>query len=86
VSSVTTNGWRIVDGHIWYLTGVELKPIVLHDLDPATGEERELKRIDIALKDVNFSITPARDAIVLAEIGSEDTDVGLFTLTRARTP
>jgi Tol biopolymer transport system component len=86
VSSVTTNGWRIVDGHIWYLTGVELKPIVLHDLDPATGEERELKRIDIALKDVNFSITPGRDAIVLAEIGSEDTDVGLFTLTRARTP
>jgi Tol biopolymer transport system component/DNA-binding winged helix-turn-helix (wHTH) protein len=83
VSSVTTNGWRIVDGHIWYLTGIEVKPLVLHDLDPATGEERELKRIDIALKDVNFSITPARDAIVLSQIGTEDTDVGVFTLTRA---
>ena len=60
-----------------------MKPVVLHDLDPATGEEHELKRIDIALKDVNFSITPARDAMVLSEIGTEDTDVGMFTLTRA---
>jgi Tol biopolymer transport system component len=82
VSSVTTLGWRVVDGHIWYLTGVELKPVVLHDLDPATGEEHELKRIDIALKDVNFSITPGRDAMVLSEIGTEDTDVGMFTLKR----
>ena len=86
VSSVTTLGWRVVDGHIWYLTGVEVKPVVLRDLDPATGEEHELKRFDIALKDVNFSITPNRDAIVLAEIGAEDTDVGMFTLTRAATP
>lgn len=83
VSSLTTNGWRIVDGHIWYLSGFEAKPVVLHDLDPATGEEHALKRIDIALKDVNFSITPKRDAIVLSEIGTEDTDVGMFTLTRA---
>jgi hypothetical protein len=83
VSSTTTLGWRVVDGHIWYLTGVEVKPVVLHDLDPATGEERELKRINIALKDVNFSITPNRDAMVFSEIGTEDTDVGMFTLTRA---
>jgi Tol biopolymer transport system component/DNA-binding winged helix-turn-helix (wHTH) protein len=85
VSSVTTLGWRVVDGHIWYLTGVEVKPVVLRDLDPATGDVRELKRLDIGLKDVNFSITPGRDAIVLAEIGTENTDVGMFTLTRAAT-
>jgi len=83
VSSVTTLGWRVVDGHIWYLTGIEVRPVVLRDLDPATGEERELKRLDIALKDVNFSITPQRDAMVLSEVGTEDTDVGMFTLTRA---
>lgn len=83
VSSTTTLGWRVVDGHIWYLTGIEVKPVVLRDLDPATGEEHELKRLDIALKDVNFSITPKRDAIVLSEVGTEDTDVGMFTLTRA---
>ncbi len=82
VSSTTTLGWRVVDGHIWYLSGVEVKPVVLHDLDPATGEEHELKRIDIALKDVNFSVTPKRDAMVLSQIGTEDTDVGMFTLTR----
>ena len=83
VSSTTTLGWRVVDGHIWYLTGVEVRPVVLRDLDPATGDEREVKRLDIALKDVNFSITPKRDAMVLSEIGTEDTDVGMFTLTRA---
>ena len=83
VSSVTTNGWRVVDGRIWYLSGVEVKPVVLHELDPTTGEEHELKRIDIALKDVNFSVTPHRDAIVLSQIGTEDTDVGMFTLTPA---
>ncbi len=83
VSSVTTNGWRVVDGRIWYLSGFEVKPLVLHELDPTTGEERELKRIDIALKDVNFSVAPSRDAIVLSEIGTEDTDVGMFTLTPA---
>jgi len=42
----------------------------------------QTRGIDIALKDVNFSITPTRDAMVLSEIGTEDTDVGMFTLTR----
>jgi Tol biopolymer transport system component/DNA-binding winged helix-turn-helix (wHTH) protein len=83
VSSVTTNGWRVVDGHIWYMTGFEVRPVVLHDLDPATGAEHEIRRIDIALKDVNFSVTPDQSALVLSQIGTEDTDVGMFTLTRA---
>lgn len=83
VSSVTTNGWRVVDGRIWYLTGFEGKPIALHQLDPASGEERVLKRIDVTVKDVNFSVTPDRKALVLSQIGTEDTDIGFFTLTRA---
>jgi len=82
VSSVTTNGWRVVDGHIWYLTGVEVKPITLHDLDPATGEERVLGQFDVTLKDVNFSVAPNRKSLVLSQIGTEDTDIGMFTLTR----
>ncbi len=83
VSSVTTNGWRVIDGHIWYLTGVEVKPITLHDLDPATGEERVLGQFDVTLKDVNFSVTPDRKSLVLSQIGTEDTDIGMFTLKRA---
>jgi len=86
VSSVTTNGWRVVDGHVWYATGVEVKPVVIHDLDPATGEEHVLGRFDITLKDVNFSAMHDRKSLVLSEIGSEDTDIGMFTLTRADTP
>jgi len=85
ISSVTANGWRVVGGHIWYLTGFEVKPIVLHDLDPATGEEHVLRRMDISLKDVNFTVMPDRKSLVLSEIGTEDTDVGTFTLTRSET-
>ena len=83
VSSMTTNGWRVVDGRIWYLTGFEMNPVVLHELDPSSGEERVLGRIDAAVRDMNFSVTADRTAIVLSEIGTENTDVGLFTLTRA---
>jgi len=86
VSSVTTNGWRVVDGHVWYVTGVEVKPVVLHDLDPETRTDTELGRLDITLKDVNFSVMPERKSLVLSEIGTEDTDVGMFTLTRAGSP
>ena len=82
VSSVTTNGWRVVDGHIWYLTGIEVKPVTLHDLDPATGEESVLGQFDVTLKDVNFSVTPDRKSLVLSQIGTEDTDIGMFTLKR----
>jgi Tol biopolymer transport system component/DNA-binding winged helix-turn-helix (wHTH) protein len=85
VSSVTTNGWRVVDGRIWYLTGFEVKPIVLHELDPASGEEHVLSRMDISVKDVNFSVMPDRKSLVLSEIGTEDTDIGMFMLTRAGT-
>jgi Tol biopolymer transport system component/DNA-binding winged helix-turn-helix (wHTH) protein len=81
VSSLTTNGWRVVDGRIWYVAGIEMRPIVLHELDPETGEERELGRFDASLRDVNFSAAP-NGRIVLSVIGSEDTDVGAFTLMR----
>ena len=82
VSSLTSNGWRVVNGRIWYVAGVEMRPIVLHELDPETGEQREIGRFDASLRDVNFSAVP-NGRIVLSVIGSEDTDVGAFTLTRA---
>ncbi|MET0230194.1 MAG: winged helix-turn-helix domain-containing protein [Rhodanobacteraceae bacterium] len=82
VSSVNTNGWRVVDGHIWFLTGIEVKPIALRDIDPATGEERVLGYFDVTLKDVNFSVMPDRKSVVLSQIGTEDTDIGMFMLKR----
>jgi Tol biopolymer transport system component/DNA-binding winged helix-turn-helix (wHTH) protein len=85
VSSVNTNGWRVVDGRIWFLTGIEVKPIALRELDPATGEERVLGYFDVTLKDVNFSVMPDRKSVLLSQIGTEDTDIGTFTLKRAVT-
>ena len=51
-----------------------------------TGDERVVSRIDTALRDVNFSVDPDRKTLILSQIGSEDTDVGMFTLTRADAP
>jgi hypothetical protein len=33
------------------------------------------------LRDVGFSVTPARDRVIFAPMGPEDSDVGAFKLT-----
>lgn len=81
VNSITLNGWRVVDGRIWYITGIGDKPALLREVDPATGEEREIARLNVSLRDMNFSVVPERDAVIIARVGTEDTDVGFFDLT-----
>ncbi len=83
INAVTLNGWRVVDGRVWYLTGIGDKLALLREVDPATGEEHEVARLNANLRDVNFSVTPERDAVILAPVGTEDTDVGYFDLVRA---
>jgi Tol biopolymer transport system component/DNA-binding winged helix-turn-helix (wHTH) protein len=83
VTPVTMDGWRIVDGKVWYLTGLDEKPTALHELDPATSADREVAVLDLNLRDQNFSVTPARDAIVVTPAGTDDTDIGAFRLVRA---
>jgi hypothetical protein len=83
VNLVTLNGWRIVDGRVWYITGLGDKPAILHEIDPATAAEREIARLNVALRDVSFSVTPARDGVIVTPVGAEDTDVGMFDLARS---
>ena len=81
--NVTANildGWRIVDGHVWYVSGMMQKPFDLRELDPQTGAERVRLHVDAWLRDVNFDITPQRDRMLLAPMGPEDIDVGVFSL------
>ena len=86
VNAVTMNGWHIVDGRVWFIGGLGDKPTVLNEFDPATGKEREVARLNVALQDVNFSVMPNRDGVIVAPVGVEDTDVGIFELTRTATP
>jgi hypothetical protein len=75
------DGWRVVDGKIWYVSKVDWKPVDIVELDPATGTQRTLAHLDTELQDVNFSVTPARDRIVVAPLGVEDTDIGAFQIS-----
>ena len=74
------DGWRVVDGKIWYVSKADWKPIDIIELDPATGAQRTRAHLDTELQDVNFSVTPARDRIVIAPLGVEDTDIGAFQI------
>ena len=86
VNALTLNGWRVVDGRVWYITGIGDKPEALREVDPATGDEREIARLNVTLRDVNFSVMPERDGVIVSVVGAEDTDVGAFDLTRASGP
>lgn len=83
INALALNGWRVVEGRIWYITGVGDKPAILHEMDPDTGEEHEIARLNAALDDINFSVTPQRDGVIVAPVGVEDNDVGGFDLVRA---
>jgi Tol biopolymer transport system component len=80
VDTSQIDGWRIVDGRIWYMSQVAWKPVDLIEFDPATGARRVLGHLQTELHDVAFSPTPARDRVVIVALGAEDTDIGAFRL------
>lgn len=86
VSSIHMDGWRVVNGRIWYLRGVGVDPVELREFDPARASERLLVRLDVELKDRGFSVTPSRDRVVIAAVASEDADVGAFQLQAGHSP
>jgi len=83
IESTLIDGWRVVDGRIWYVAKVAWKPTEIMEFDPVTGTQRVLVHIDTELHDVGFSATPKRDRIVITPLGTEDTDVGSFRLSAA---
>jgi len=85
INSISMNSWRVVDGRIWFVSPEELKLSIMYELDPATGEVREVSRIHAGIQDLNFSVMPDRKSIVFAPVGTQDTDVGMARLTRTDT-
>lgn len=77
------NSWRVVDGRIWYMAAVGMNPTVLREFDPNDGSDHLIANLNVRLRDVTFSIAPARDRIVVTPVVAEDTDVGAFRLVAA---
>jgi hypothetical protein len=80
------NGWRIVDGRVWYVSDIEEKSAKLHEFDPASGNDRVLGTLDAIMRNLDFSVMPDRKRILIVPFGTEDTDVGMFRLTRGDPP
>jgi dipeptidyl aminopeptidase/acylaminoacyl peptidase len=80
VDSMTREGWRVVDGKIWYVTKLLAKPFDLREFDPATGIDRQLVSVESSLREFNFSVAPSRDRVIFTPAGPEDIDVGAFDL------
>jgi len=83
IASTLIDGWRVVDGRIWYVSKVAWKPVDLLEFDPATGAQRVLVHLEAELHNVGFSVTPKRDRVALTPLGTEDTDIGAFRLSAA---
>ena len=83
IESTLIDGWRVVDGRIWYVSKVAWKPTDILEYDPATDAQRVVLHMDTELHDVGFSVSPNRDRILITPLGTEDTDIGSFRLSAA---
>ncbi len=84
ITSDLFDGWRLVDGRIWYLADFGVRTAVMREFDPADGSDRVVTRLSALMQDASFSVTPDRDSIIFAPVDVEDTDIGIFRLQRSR--
>ncbi|HJT96710.1 MAG TPA: hypothetical protein VJ696_00200, partial [Rhodanobacteraceae bacterium] len=82
MTSFSTTAWRLVDGKIWYLSGIGDNVATLRSLDPDSGDDRLLRELHLTLQDLSFSVTPDRKSLILVPVGVENTDVGILQLAR----
>jgi Tol biopolymer transport system component/DNA-binding winged helix-turn-helix (wHTH) protein len=85
VNAATMDGWRVVDGNIWYLVQKADKTSPIHEFDAVTKRDRTVATVDGYFDDVNFAVNTEHNRIILAPIRSDDTDVGAFELLRTQT-
>lgn len=83
VNTTITGSWRIIDRHLWYVSGMLMNPFDVREYDPATGKDTVLAHVNGELLDVNFSVSPERDRILITPMGPVDVDIGIFKLTRS---
>ena len=83
VLSSLAGGWSLVDGHVWYISDYGIRTATLHDLDPTDGSDRIVGKLDLLIQDFTFGVMPGHDSIIFSPVDVEDTDVGMFRLSRA---
>ena len=76
------DGWLALAGHIFYIEAQAAGSSLVHDLDPATGEDRVVATIPEPIADFNFSVSHDRRRIVIVRVAAQDTDVGAITLRK----
>ena len=74
------DGWLVLAGQVFYIEPQAVGPSKVHDLDPATGEDRVVAAIPDSVADFNFSVSHDRRQIVIVRTAAQDTDVGAITL------
>ncbi len=84
ITSILTDGWRAVGGKIWYVRDLEINPTDIREFDPATKNDRSVGLFPVELLEVNFSVSPKQDRIIVAPLVRDDTDVGAFDLSNQR--
>ena len=82
VNPAHLDGWLVLAGHVFYIAAKAVGPSDVHDLDPATGEDRIVATIPDSIADFNFSVSHDRTQIVVVRVAAQDTDVGAITLHR----
>jgi hypothetical protein len=82
VNPAHLDGWLVLAGHVFYIGAKAIGPSDVHDLDPATGEDRIVATIPDSIADFNFSVSHDRTQIVVVRVAAQDTDVGAITLHR----
>ncbi|MBS0516002.1 MAG: PD40 domain-containing protein [Proteobacteria bacterium] len=83
ISALTVEGWRLVDGKLWYLVPIDVRSVVLHEFDPERDTDRVIAEFPISIGGANFSVDPARRHIYLGYVANQDTDIGAFELKRS---
>ena len=84
ITSILTDGWRVVGGKIWYVRDLDINPTEMREFDPATKNDHSVGLFPIELLEVNFSVSPDQKRVILAPLVRDDTDVGAFKLTKER--
>lgn len=86
ISALTLDGWRLVDGRVWYLVPVDVRLNVLHEFDPEGNTDRVVAELPFSIGGLHFSVSADRGRLYLGQVARQDTDIGAFELERVDAP
>jgi Tol biopolymer transport system component/DNA-binding winged helix-turn-helix (wHTH) protein len=78
------DGWRVLNGQVYYIAPQATGASELRLLDPVGGNERVIAKIPSSLADMNFAVARDGRSVVVTRALAEDTDVGAIVLSHVR--